>query len=77
MSIFYEIEFAKYILPYPERARFIRIADKLLNTYQIRRQTDLEYMVNLVNLIHSSLKILPHRDAVLQSTKICRVKSNE
>jgi hypothetical protein len=33
-----------------------------LNTYRIRRQNGIEHMVNLVNLIHSSLKMLPYLD---------------
>ena len=40
MSIFYEIEFAKYILPYH----------------------GIEHRVNLVNLVQSSLKMLPYLD---------------
>ena len=33
-----------------------------LNAYRIRRQTGIEHMVNLVNLVHSSLKMLPYLD---------------
>lgn len=33
-----------------------------LNTYRIRRQNGLEHMVNWVNLVHSSLKMLPYLD---------------
>ena len=33
-----------------------------LNSYRIRRQTGIEHMVNWVNLIHSSLKMLPYLD---------------
>ena len=33
-----------------------------LNTYRIRRQNGIEHMVNLVNLVHSSLKMLPYLD---------------
>lgn len=32
------------------------------NTYRIRHQNCIEHMVNLVNLVHSSLKILPYFD---------------
>ena len=33
-----------------------------LNAYRIRRQNGIEHMVNLVNLVHSSLKMLPYLD---------------
>ena len=33
-----------------------------LNAYRIRRQKGIEHMVNLVNLVHSSLKMLPYLD---------------
>ena len=33
-----------------------------LNAYRVRRQTGIEHMVNLVNLVHSSLKMLPYLD---------------
>ena len=33
-----------------------------LNAYRIRRQTGIEHMVKLVNLVHSSLKMLPYLD---------------
>ena len=33
-----------------------------LNAYRIRRQTGIEHMVNLVNLVHSSLKMPPYLD---------------
>ena len=33
-----------------------------LNAYRIRRQNSIEHMVNWVNLIHSSLKMLPCLD---------------
>ena len=33
-----------------------------LSTYRIRRQNGIEYMVDLVNLVHSSLKMLPYLD---------------
>ena len=33
-----------------------------LNAYRIRHQNGIEHMVNLVNLVHSSLKMLPYLD---------------
>ena len=33
-----------------------------LSDYRIRRQNGIEHMVNLVNLVHSSLKMLPYLD---------------
>lgn len=33
-----------------------------LDAYRIRRQNDIEPMVNLINLVHNSLKILPYLD---------------
>lgn len=33
-----------------------------LNAYRIRRQNGIEHRVNLVNLVHSSLKMLPYLD---------------
>ena len=33
-----------------------------LNAYRIRRQNGIEHSVNLVNLVHSSLKMLPYLD---------------
>ena len=33
-----------------------------LNAYRVRRQNGIEHMVNLVNLVHSSLKMLPYLD---------------
>ena len=33
-----------------------------LNAYRIRRQNGIEHMVNLVNLVHSSLKMLLYLD---------------
>lgn len=33
-----------------------------LNAYRVRRKNSIEHMVNLVNLVHSSLKMLPYLD---------------
>ena len=33
-----------------------------LSAYRIRRQNGIEHMVNLVPLVHSSLKMLPYLD---------------
>ena len=33
-----------------------------LNAYRIRRQNGIEHMVNLVDLVHSNLKMMPYLD---------------
>ena len=48
-----------------------------LNAYRIRRQNGIEHRGNLVNLVHSSLKMLPYLDSIFRSTKTPVHKSYE